>query len=117
MNCDTLSVPLGSHTWKYLDLLNNYQFSQLIDEPTRVTETSETCVDHFISNKKENVTNFGVYTLSISDHYFIYAIRKIGSPRGSPKIIESWNFKCFDESAFTSDLKMLTGLLLVQGLI
>ena len=55
------------------------------------------------------MTNFGVYTLSISDHYYIYAIRKIGSPRGNPKIIRSRNFEYFDESAFTSDLKMLNG--------
>ena len=105
MNCDTLSVPLGTHTRKHLDLLNNYQLFQLIDEPTRVTGNSETCVDHFITNKKENVTNSGVYPLSISDHSFIYAIRKIGIPRGNPRVIESWNFKSFDESAFILDLK------------
>ena len=48
MNCDTLSVPLGTHTRKHLDLLNNYQLFQLIDEPTRVTENSETCVPYYI---------------------------------------------------------------------
>ena len=105
MNCDTLSVPLGTHTRKHLDLLNNYQLFQLIDEPTRITENSETCVDHFITNKKENVINSGVYPLSISDHSFIYAIRKISIPRANLRVIEPRNFKSFDESAFILDLK------------
>ena len=60
---------------------------------------------HFITNKKENVINSGVYPLSISNHSFIYAIRKIGIPRGNPRVIESRKFKSFDESAFILDLK------------
>ena len=34
----------------------------------------------------------------------MYAIRKIGVPRGNPKIIESRSFKHFNESAFKCDL-------------
>ena len=49
--------------------------------------------------------NSGVYPLSMSDHSFIYAIRKIGIPRGNPRVIESRKFKSFDESAFILDLK------------
>ena len=49
--------------------------------------------------------NSEVYPLSMSDHSFIYAIRKIGIPRGNPRVIESRKFKSFDESAFILDLK------------
>ena len=77
----------------------------MINEPTRVTENSESCIDHVIINKKDNVKVFGVYPLSISDHSFVYIIQKIGFPRGNPKVIESRNFKTFDQTAFLLDLQ------------
>ena len=105
MNCDTFSVPLGVHTRRFCDILNNYQLFQLINEPTRITENSETCIDLVITNKKDNVKVFGVYPLSISDHSFIYIIRKIGLSRGNPKVIVSRNLKSFDQTAFLLDLQ------------
>ncbi|CAH3157598.1 unnamed protein product, partial [Porites lobata] len=45
------------------------------------------------------------YTLSIRDHNLIYAVRKIGLPRGQPKFIPSRNFKHFNEENFLTDLK------------
>ena len=38
------------------------------------------------------------------DHYLIYAIRKIGIPRGQPRFVEGRNFKHFHESKFKMDL-------------
>ena len=77
----------------------------MINEPTRITENFETRIDHVIINKKDNVKVFGVYPLSISDHNFVYIIRKIGFPRGNPKVIKSRNFKTFDQTAFLLDLQ------------
>ena len=41
----------------------------------------------------------------MSDHHFIYAVRKIGVPRGQPRFIESRNFKHFDDTEFKLDLE------------
>ena len=38
---------------------------------------------------KEKLVHAGVYPLSIRDHYLVYAVRKIGIPRGRPKFVES----------------------------
>ena len=46
-----------------------------------------------------------MYSLSISDHNLIFAIRKIGIPRRSPRYIETRNFKKFNSNAFLSDIK------------
>ena len=47
----------------------------------------------------------GVYSLSISDDNLIFAIRKIGIPRRSPRYVETRNFKKFNSNAFLSDIK------------
>ena len=41
-----------------------------------------------------------VYSLTISDHNLIFAVRKIGVPRQSPRFVETRNFKKFDVNAF-----------------
>ena len=46
----------------------DYQLAQLIKEPTRVNAKSQTLIDVFITNKEDNLSHSGVYTLSISDH-------------------------------------------------
>ena len=43
-----------------------------------VTQTTKTLIDHFITNSKTNLTKWGTITTSISDHYLIYAIWKVG---------------------------------------
>ena len=43
----------------------------------------------------------GVYRVAISEHYLIFAIRKIGVPR----YVETRNFKKCNAIAFLSDLR------------
>ena len=65
--------------------------AQLIKERTRVNTKSQTfIIDVFITNKEDNISHSGVYTLSISDHNLIYAIRETGLPRGQPKFIQNF---------------------------
>ena len=105
LNCNLLLNPPESHTSHLIDLLDNYQLSQLINEPTRVTSHCKSLIDHFITNDAEKILCSGTYPLSISDHNLIYGIRKIGIPRGNPKIITTRRFKNFDEVSFIHDLK------------
>lgn len=105
LNCDLISSKIGFHTTKLVNLLDNYQLMQLIEQPTRVTETTKTLIDLFITNSKENLTKWGTITTSISDHNLIYAIRKVGIRRGSPRFIETRNFKNFIEAKFMDDIK------------
>jgi hypothetical protein len=49
---------------------------QLVEQPTHVTETIKTLIDHFITNSKTNLTKWGTITTSISDHYLIYAMKR-----------------------------------------
>ena len=62
---------------KYTDILNSCHFSQLIEEPTRVTQNSSTLIDHIHSNNTEKICQSGVLKSGISDHYIIYCTRKV----------------------------------------
>ena len=113
LNCNILSNPPEVRTTHLLDLMVDYQLAQLIKEPTRVKQP---LIDVFITNKEENISHSGVYTLSISDHNLIYAVRKIGLPRGQPKSIQSRNFKHFREENFLTDLKNASWPVIKSGM-
>ena len=104
LNCNFLSNPLEYHTSQLLDVLISFQMNQVLTEPTRVTPISKILIDVVITNSKERLSHAGAYPLLISDHYLIYAIRKIGIPRGRPRFVEARNCKHFDESKFKNDL-------------
>ena len=114
LNCNFLSNPPDSHTKYILDLVVNYQLTQIITDPTRVNINSKTLIDVFITSSSESIISSGVYPLSISDHDLIYAIRKIGLPKGKPRYIECRNFKNFNEKQFKSSLKSAQWLIIKE---
>lgn len=104
LNCNLLANPLGSHTSCLKDLLDEFQMEQIIKEPTRVTENHSSLIDHIITNAKHKIIKSGVYPMSISDHNLVYLIRKQGIPRGNPRIIETRNFKRFNQKKFINEI-------------
>merc|ERR1712002_780136 len=62
---------------RYMDTLNSYNFTQLIEEPTRVTQNTITLIDHIHSNSTDKICQSGVIKSGISDHYIIYCTRKV----------------------------------------
>ena len=105
LNCNFRSNPPENHTKHIVNIMINYQLTQLITDSTRVSSNSNSLIDVFITNSSESIISSGVYPLSVSDHDLIYAIRKIGLPKGKPRYIECRNFKNFHEKQFTSSLK------------
>ena len=89
---------------RLVSLMENYQLSQVINKPTRITGTCSTLIDLFITNNPDSIVNSGVCTLSISDHNLVYAVRKIGIARKNPKYVETRNFKHFKANSFKIDL-------------
>ena len=81
--------------------------SQLISEPTRVSNDSKTLIDHIYTNNENNIQSVKVEKLCISDHYRIVCNR---SPHVSPdkhnkhQTVTYRSFKNFDESCFLNDL-------------
>lgn len=54
----------------YLNLLSENGYSSLINTPTRVSDVSETCIDHiFLKNRAPLKTDTAILSYEVTDHY------------------------------------------------
>ena len=82
----------NSHTHQFINLLNTLDLTYLINSPTRITNTSSTLLDNFITNNNQSIIHSGVLTHPpITDHETIYTCYKFQKPKFSPffKIIRN----------------------------
>ena len=83
-----------------------FDFTQLIKEPTRVSDTSRTQIDLIFVNNEHRIVKSGVVPVTLSDHYFVFCILKTGvSNKAKPRIIEYRSCKNFDVNKFNNDLR------------
>ena len=64
LNSDKNLVPLTD----YSHILQSNAFISLNNKPTRVTRTSQTVIDHILTNDCESILTPGVLTYNIADH-------------------------------------------------
>ena len=107
LNCNLLSHDHDTNTSDLVDILDLYDLTQLITEPTRITPLSQTLTDLCITNYPEKISASGVIPLGISDHSLIYIVRKSAYPKLTTKIIKRRNFKHFKKSDFLEELSHL----------
>ena len=93
-NCDLFNKGSGLVTEgnaKHIcNLYELFCFTQLIEEPTRVTLNSATIIDHIATTCPGNIIEAGVRKISLSDHYMVYCIRKLnGSLTKGHKMIKT----------------------------
>lgn len=62
-------------------LTNSFDLIQLIKEPTRITNSSETCIDLVFSNKHERIQKTFNIVTGLSDHNMILFSRKLAKNR------------------------------------
>ena len=105
-SCDFLD-PSNNNTKNLKRILNSFELTQLIKEPTRTTETTKTIIDHIITNKPNIVSNSGVVSCGISDHDEVFIDRNVRAPKLKvpPKILNVCNFKRFDSVSFQANIK------------
>ena len=107
LNGNMLTNTTNQPTKTLSEILETYQLFQLITEPTRVTTNSCTLIDHYITSTPEKIVRSGVIHTGISDHSFIYGIRKINpvlNTRKKAKKIEVRNMKRFNGQLFNEEL-------------
>ena len=78
-----VNVNLQKHNKKQTGLnsvLNNwssiFDLTQLITEPTRISDSSESLLDHIYVSNNEKIAQSGTINLGLSDHSLIYCTRK-----------------------------------------
>ena len=104
LNCNLLDVQNNANSRRLMDIMDVYQLKQIITEPTRITNYSQSLIDVFITNNPYKVNTSGVIRIGISDHYMIYVSTKVSIGKSLPKIVETRSFKNYNKVAFKSDL-------------
>ena len=69
-NIDLVSTVCQRNSW--INTFQNYNLTQIIKEPTRITSESKTLIDHIYVSDDVNVSNSGVLSWSVSDHNPVY---------------------------------------------
>ena len=64
-------------TTQYNEFCSLFSLKQLIKEPTRITSTTSTLIDHVLTNSFQKICQSGVIDTSLSDHQMIYCTRKV----------------------------------------
>lgn len=75
-NCDMLPKRLSRISKELMQLINMYQFDQLIKEPTHISKHSSTTIDLAFTNDAEKIIKSGVLQCSIRDHSLIFLTRR-----------------------------------------
>ena len=75
--------------------LNQYKLSNVIKEPTRITNTTNTLPDLVIASDRSKISKAGTHETGIADHRLVHAIIKLTKTRTPPKTrtVVDWN-KC-----------------------
>ena len=61
-----------TNSQQLIDITTRYNFIQVINRPTRITDHSATLIDHIYTNQIHNMISCGVITCDISDHLGTY---------------------------------------------
>ena len=88
-------------------IIKNHGLTQLIEDPTRTTDSTATLIDHIITNKPDIVGQSGVIPCGISNHDLIFMTRKARLPKLKipPRVVNARNHKNFDLKAFQLDIQ------------
>jgi exonuclease III len=82
-----------------------FDLSQVITEPTRITDTSGTLIDLFLVSYPDNVKASGVVDFpAIGDHCLIFLSYAIKKPKFTPKIIIKRKMDNFNIEQFKNDI-------------
>ena len=57
----------------------SYSYYPIVTHPTRITDTSATCIDHIWTNIRDRQITSGIFTDEIADHLPVFQMTNLGS--------------------------------------
>ena len=87
-----------------ISCFNLFQILQLIHDPTRVSEFTNSTIDLIFTSHPELVSESGVIPVLISDHYLVYGVHCWKGPKKEGRSIKFRCFKDIDNDDFRDDL-------------
>ena len=105
LNCDILHPSnIGSEVRHLLDMCESFNLDCLINEPTRMTTTSQTLIDVSLTNNKRRFLASGTLEPHMSDHRLVFTVMKASHRHKKSMMITRRSYKCYDKEKFLSDL-------------
>ena len=92
------------HAENLYSVLDEFNLSQIVDSPTRITSTTATLIDLIMILNADKVLEKGVIDSEISDHQLVYCKVKVYGKHNEPKMVTYRNFKNFNYNNFEQDL-------------
>ena len=86
LNCNLLNSS-DPASQALVNFCTSFNLSQMITQPTRVTESSATLIDVILTSHENLIIDTKVMPSSISDHDLIYAVLKLKRQRPKPVYI------------------------------
>ena len=103
INIDSSKQDSNYNILNYFDMLNIHYFTNAIELPTRITDTSQTLIDHFYCNEPEKKVISSVILSDISDHLPILVSVKNSKEITQKKFLYARNYGKLNNDNFTSD--------------
>lgn len=113
LDCDDF-ILMGDLNYDYVNrpscpvhtLESLFGMTQLVDKPTRVTQTSSSLIDVILSSVPNLHTNTEVVPISLSDHYLVCTsvAWNMKAFNRNHNLVHFRDFKCFDVNSFVSEL-------------
>ena len=103
LNCDLLNDTTPSRIIS--DFCDTLNLVQLVNEPTRITEFTQTLIDLVMTTNTNLIDSCSVLTSSISDHSLIEVVMKLRKPRIKPTYITTRSYSSYDKKSFLQDLE------------
>ena len=94
----------GPHMTKYQNFLKSFLLDQLINAPTRITNTSKTTIDHIITNNSEFYCTSGSTDPGLSDHHLVYTARHRNKIKYDVSYFIGRSYREYDEDLFYDDM-------------
>ena len=68
-----------NQTRDWLNSMTSLGFTQLVNCPTRVTNSASTLINHIYTTNEENLSDARVAQIGLSDHYAFFVVEKLTS--------------------------------------
>ena len=95
VNCDMLHE--GPNKKALFELATELNLKQIIEEPTRITDATQSLIDVILALQESGVLN-----CTISDHLPVYIILKLKAPKIPLSYITTRSYKCYNPSNFSA---------------
>ena len=103
-NADVIALKPCKYTRKLMQTTRLHGLSQLVKEPTRVTEFTSTAIDLVFVNNTHRIVSHGVQEFGASDHSVTFAVKKAGVCKAHVEIRDVRSFKHYNKEHFQRDI-------------